>query len=226
MRASPAQIEKTLILPTWHFEHNQGEQGCCVGHGTSIAMAMRNEHQLREAGEANPRIRYNPWWLWDRAKEVDEWPDTNPGDDNGTSVKAACAVLANQGHVIWTYENDIASFSKPDRNAGIKSVSWAQNVDEIRTAIYFNFPCSIGVNWYEKFDDPIYRDGRWWIGTEVDWGKQTGGHCTALFGASDFLQACPMKNSWGPDYPEVYLPYKAIERLIREDGEVAVMTDL
>ena len=34
-----------------------------------------------------------------------------------------------------------------------------------------------------------------------------------------------MKNSWGLEYPQVWLPYDVMDRLIREDGEVAIVTD-
>ena len=39
------------------------------------------------------RKRYDARWLWDWAKSTDEWPETNPGDDQGTSVRAACDIL-------------------------------------------------------------------------------------------------------------------------------------
>lgn len=36
----------------------------------------------------------------------------------------------------------------------------------------------------------------------------------------------PLLNSWGEGYPHVvYLPYETLDRLIREDGEVALVTD-
>jgi hypothetical protein len=69
----------------WKF-YNQGAEGACVGFGCSRMMSLLN------------RKRYDARWLWDQAKIVDEWPDTNPGDDNGTSVRAGCDVLRNRGH--------------------------------------------------------------------------------------------------------------------------------
>lgn len=38
--------------------------------------------------------------------------------------------------------------------------------------------------------------------------------------------AIPLKNSWGADYPAtVWLPLEVLDRLLREDGEAAVVTD-
>jgi hypothetical protein len=34
-----------------------------------------------------------------------------------------------------------------------------------------------------------------------------------------------VKNSWGRAYPLVWLPYAAMERLLKEDGEATLVTD-
>lgn len=41
--------------------------------------------------------RYNPIRIWNKAKEIDEWDDTNPGDQNGTSVRAGYEVIRLEG---------------------------------------------------------------------------------------------------------------------------------
>ena len=46
-----------------------------------------------------------------------------------------------------------------------------------------------------------------------------------LYGASDERQAFKLKNSWGPEYPLVWMPYDTLQRLIDEHGEVAIVTD-
>jgi hypothetical protein len=73
----------------WQF-YDQGAEGACVGFGASRMMNFFN-------GKL-----YLARWLWDMAKKIDEWSDTNPGDDNGTSVRAALDVLRTQGHVPYT----------------------------------------------------------------------------------------------------------------------------
>jgi hypothetical protein len=43
---------------------------------------------------------------------------------------------------------------------------------------------------------------------------------------ADELGAVPILNSWGETYPHrVWLPDDVLERLIQEDGEIAVPTD-
>lgn len=199
-------INHTLRLPVWHWDHDQGNEGSCVGHGTSMMKS------ILDGGR-----RYNPWWLWNRAKEIDEWSDTNPGDDNGTSVRAACDVLRTKGHTRWQKEEPLEKY-------GITTNKWATTVDEMRTSLAHNIPISIGVNWYSNFDRP-QQEGRWhWIG-RGSLGAIRGGHCLCVYGASDRRQAFRLKNSWGKGYPLVWLPYETMGRLLDEQGEATLVTD-
>lgn len=226
MRAAKrlANVEKTLILPAWHKTHDQGSEGACVGFGVSMMLAMLNEHQGRCQGDLSPYIHYNPWHLWDEAKRIDEWPETQPGDDNGTSVRAACDVLRTRGHVVWLDEKTRDSKSKESPDYGISAVRWATTVDEMRAAINNDKACAIGVSWYSAFDKPQYYKSEFWIG-RASFGTLRGGHCVCVYGASDVRQAFRIKNSWGSEYPEVWLPYKAMARLLKEDGESSLITD-
>lgn len=213
-------VEKKLLLPYWHKEHDQKSQGSCVGHGSSMMMSILNELQARAAVIKPYTHRYDPRWLWDQAKIIDEWSDTNPGDNEGTSVRAACDVLRTQGHVlVYRGKNQLVNASE-----GISTNRWATTVDEIRTAIAAGLPLSIGINWYSNFDRPILKGSEYWIG-EGNLGSIRGGHCLCLYGASDKRQAFILKNSWGQSYPLVWIPYTTVERLISEYGEFALVTD-
>ncbi|HXH79504.1 hypothetical protein [Nocardioides sp.] len=99
----------------WWVYHNQQREGACVGWAASRAMTLLN------------RKRLDARWLWNRAKEIDEWSDTNPGDDNGTSVRAAMDVLRRVGHVpIYR------GVARPvDPAEGIVENRWAQSADEV-----------------------------------------------------------------------------------------------
>jgi hypothetical protein len=130
---------------------------------------------------------YAARWLWDRSKERDQWPETNPGDDSGTSVRTAGDVLREAGHVGWEPE-----FSDDDHTergtysagleAGIQHFRWALSVDEVHEVL---------------------------------------GNARA-----DELGAVPLLNSWGREYPHrTWMPDDVLDRLMREEGEIAVPTD-
>lgn len=160
----------------WQQFYDQGKEGACVGFGWSRCMTLLNGGQ-----------RYTARWLWDRAKATDEWPETNPGDDGGTSVRAAAEILKSAGHVDWqdSYKEDDyrkRGNYRPDLTDGIKTFRWATSVAEVHAAL----------------GNP----------------------------RADELGAVPILNSWGESYPHrVWLPDDVLERLIQEDGEIAIPTD-
>jgi hypothetical protein len=104
-------------INSWWSFYDQGSEGACVGFGSSRMMSLLN------------RKRYDARWLWNRAKEVDEWPDTNPGDDNGTSVRAAMDILRREGHKLWGGKGDV----KPAE--GIAANRWATRVEQVMDAL-------------------------------------------------------------------------------------------
>jgi hypothetical protein len=166
------------------------------------------------------RRYYDARWLWNEAKEIDEFPDTNPGDNNGTSVRAAMDVLRTLGHVRIYHGNDMPA--APEE--GILENRWATNVDEIRTCISSGIPVVLGTNWYRNFDRPVRKGLGWWIG-EGNLGTIRGGHAVCIYRASDRLQAVGIVNNWGNSYPLVLMPYPVLERLLQEDGEATLVTD-
>lgn len=206
-------VEHTLSLPSWARDfYDQGAEGACVGFGSSQMMSILN------------RRRYDARWLWNQAKLVDEWPDTNPGDDEGTSVRAAMDVLRAAGHVrvLRGHDEPVAL------GEGIQENRWATEVDEVRTAISKGVPVTIGVNWYEAFDAPgPYKSASdFFVGVNGELGRIRGGHCVCVFAASDRRQAVGFANNWGRFYPrKTWMPYHVLERLLTEDGEAAVVTD-
>ncbi len=158
----------------WDF-YDQGAEGACVGFGWSRCMSILN-------GEL-----YVARWLWDRAKESDEWPETNPGDESGTSVHAAGDILAKLGHVDWDDKYAADDYTKragykADVKDGIKRFRWARSVEDVHRVL----------------ENP----------------------------KADELGAVPFLNSWGRGYPHrTWLPDDVLERLISEEGEVAIPTD-
>lgn len=217
-RGTVERVERTLGLPSYHWQHDQGTEGACVGFGLSMMMAILNERQAR-ATQQKPYVHnYNARWLYHEALKVDEWPGE---DDLGTSVRAGCDVLRALGHV-----RRVRRVDRPASIAdGITANRWATTVDEIRTAIAEGIPVAIGVNWYQRFDPPYLLAGDRIRDDGGNLGYIQGGHCVCLYGASDRRQAFKLKNSWGKDYPLVWLPYSVMDRLLMEDGEATIVTD-
>jgi len=159
----------------WDF-YDQGQEGACVGFGWSRCMTLLNNGSI-----------YAPRWLWDRSKETDEWPETVPGDNNGTSVRSAGDILRESGHVSWddSYGDDNhterASYTA-DHDEGIARFRWARSVDEVHQV----------------------------LGND----------------RADELGAVPILNSWGRGYPHrTWMPDEVMDRLMAEDGEIAIPTD-
>jgi hypothetical protein len=228
-------VNESIRLPYWHWTHDQGAEGSCVGHGVGMASAIINTRQNRLAGVTQYTRRYDTIDIWNVAKSWDEWPDTNPGDDNGTSVHAGIDVPRKIGLIrvsaMKLDENGVPHpvGSKPrDPNEGVSAVRWTATVDDVRTAISMHVPVTIGINWYTDFDRPQQKAGyvNPFIGLNPNnLGSIRGGHCVVIYGASDSRQAVAIKNSWGRGYPLVWMTYGALERVLNEDGEAAIVTD-
>jgi hypothetical protein len=201
-------VEKTLSLPRYASSYDQGSEGACVGFAASWMMSILN------------RRLYDARWLWDRSKEIDAWSQTNPGDETGTSVRAAMDILRTLGHV-----RVVRGAERPcDRTEGIQRNRWARSVDEIRTSIDSGTPVVFGTNWYTNFDSPVKKGGAWWVG-EGDLGSIRGAHAVCIYRASDRRQAFGFVNNWGEDYPSAWMSYALVERLLAEAAEVALVAD-
>lgn len=215
----PPGTEKSLGLPWWWKQHDQGVEGSCVGFGSSAMMSITNRYQRLQATGKSVTYRYAARWLYGEAQLVDEWSDTPPGE--GTSVRASCQILNERGH-----RRVQAGVEGVETAAhGIAAYRWATGVDEIRAAIYAGLAVSIGVNWYQAFDNVGVKDGERWVGIWGSLGAIRGGHCVCLYRMSDRRQAFMLMNSWGDAYPPVWLPYTVMERLLSEWGEAAVIVD-
>ena len=213
----PDGVEKGLGLPTYWNLWDQGQEGACVGFGSSAMMGVTNTRQARLAGSSQT-YRYAPFWLYRESQLVDEWGDTPPAE--GTSVRASCDILRTRGHRRVRY-----GVTQPEEAVhGIAANRWATTVDEMRAAIYGDCAVSIGVNWYSNFDAPVTVYSELWIG-KSSLGRVRGGHCVCIYRMSDRRQAFRLMNSWGKQYPPVWIPYDVMQRLLDEQGEAAVITD-
>lgn len=220
----PDVIERILDVPrTMREVYDQGREGACVGFSQSWMMSILN------------RIRYSAIWLYREAQLIDEWTDTPPAE--GTSLRAGFDILRTRGH-----RQLRGQVVKPEDLAhGISANRWATTVDEVRAAIAAGIPVNFGINWYRQFSNPqqaprLDDQGKpikefgiarydWYIGVG-QWGPVDGGHAITCVGASDIRQAFALCNTWGFSYPFiVWLPYRAFDRLMSEQGEAGIVTD-
>ena len=214
----PDKAEKGLGLPWWWKQHDQGNEGACVGFGCSAMMSIANHRQRLLSTGKSVTYRYDARWLYHEAQLVDEWWNTPP--EEGTSVRAGCDILVNRGHRRTQY-----GVTGPEILAsGISTYRWALTSEEIRMAIWNDLPVAIGINWYSGFDGPYLWGGERWIRiapTDV----VRGGHCVCLYRMSDRREAFMLMNSWGSYYPPTWISYNDMDRLLNEYGEAAVVTD-
>jgi hypothetical protein len=214
----PSGVEKSLGLPWWWKQHDQGQEGACVGFGVSAMSSITNHRQRLLATGKSVTYRYASRWLYLEAQLIDEWGETPP--EEGTSVRAGCEILRARGH--RRVQNGVAGAVNTAH--GISAYRWAQTHDEIRAAIYGNLAVAIGVNWYGSFDAPFERDGERWISIAPG-SYVRGGHCVCIYRMSDRRQAFGLMNSWNESFPPVWISYSDTDRLIDEWGEAVVVTD-
>jgi len=214
----PAGTEKSLGLPWWWKQYDQGEEGACAGFGHSSMMSITNHYQRRRETGQDVTFRYAARWLYLEAQFIDGWDDTPP--EEGTTSRAACEILRARGH--RRVQRGVTGPESLDN--GISAYRWATTIDEIRAAIYSGRAVTIGINWYDSFDGAWIIDGERWL-PQGNLGSIRGGHCVCLYRMSDRRQAFMLMNSWGAHYPPTWMPYATLKRLLSEDGEAVVITD-
>lgn len=208
--AAPTLVERRLpYRRSWKRLYDQGREGACVGFASSEMMSVLN----------GPF--YDAFWLYHEAQKRDHIA----GAHEGTTVHAAMEVLCQEGHRRLT--RGVPGPVKLED--GILSDQWATSIDEIRAAISRGVPVTMGTNWYSNFDTPhlkrIGTRGREYHIGEGSLGNVRGGHSWCIVAASDRRQAFLTPNSWGLSYPSVWIPYTTVQRLLRENGEAAVVVD-
>jgi hypothetical protein len=203
-------VEVELDVPDYHDWYDQARfnaQGC-VAFSLSNVMSIYN------------RKLYNPMELYWAAQDTDGDPNTTREANNGTYLRAGFHVLKTMGH--WEVRDGLTL--PVSLQEGIAAYYWASSIDEARTALAgFRRPIDIGVNWYDAFCTPP-PDGV--LGRQKRWGKIVGGHAICVSGFSDDREAFHLVNTLGPEYPlRTWLPYRIMERLLHEDGEIGIAID-
>jgi hypothetical protein len=207
-------INLRLDLPRQYIpKYDQGAEGACTGFAWSWAMSILN------------RRFYAARKLYLEAQFYDEWHDTPP--EEGSSIHAVAHVLTTQGH--WRFARGV-TFALALME-GIKGITTALTVDDVRLAIAQKKPVVLGIPWYSAFDAPEWTDpgkggSRWWIGRALqNLGRVRGWHAVCLFGVRDDIDAGVIVNNWGVNYPIVQMPYDTLDLVLRQSGGGLVPID-
>lgn len=142
----------------------------------------------------------NPYLLYKELQRNDEWPGENY---DGTSVRALMKVLRRDGY--------------------IGSYHWAWDLDTVIDYLRVEGPVGVGTWWYYDmfFPDPT--------GLIHIRGGRVGGHAYLLNGVNVKRKIVRFKNSWGRGWGRLghgYMTFDSLARLIQEDGEAAIATEL
>lgn len=181
--------------------YDQGESSMCVSYGGMRYLT------------SNPVVNV-PFGFLDLYMDClrnDEWD----GEDleGGTSVRALFKVLRRRGY--------------------IKEFKWAFSAEPVIDHLLTTGPVVIGTLWSPKMAQ-VTDDGY----ITVDRRLQTAdGHCVCLHGANRrrrnrdrSIGAVRGMNSWGkswgPDGGRFWLSFNDLDKLIRQDGEACVATEV
>jgi hypothetical protein len=197
---APVEVDRRLpdTLRAWY---DQGSQSSCVGQSLSQLSSLNNSFE-----------RFDPNWLWNKAKVADPWPDTNPGDNNGTSVITAVDILRTKGH---KRPGDL----RARRKWGVERWRWVMSTEEIRTSIAAGRPVVIATAFYAGmmgWGRPTNPDGTKTAGASLAEERQyMYDHAYVIEAWSDSRQAMRTPNSYGTDQPRVWLPRTLIDEIIQ-----------
>ena len=142
----------------------------------------------------------NPSTIYTEAQKVDEWTGENY---DGTSVRGGAKYLRTAGK--------------------ISSYLWAFDLTTMVNTVLTTGPVVVGTNWYYNMFYPD-RNGLIRIG-----GRLAGGHAYEVNGVDKVKQQFRIKNSWGKSWGvqgHAYISFNDMSRLIRENGEVCLATEV
>lgn len=181
----------------WPDNRWWGDQG---SHPHCVAYAWLHFLSDGPVYQRPPYPNVKPPKLYDLAQTLDEFP----GDDyDGTSVRGGAKALRRLGYV--------------------GDFLWAFDLAAVVNTILEVGPVVIGVNWYEGMERPNRA------GVIRATGKVLGGHAVVLNGVNTSTAALRVKNSWGRSWGNegrASLPFEDFERLLREDGEACLATEI
>lgn len=217
-------IEKRLYVPITETSGgvttnlvtyiDQGSNGTCGGFSAVWGGVVRNS----TPAEAR---KYSGVGMY---KLIRKAMGANPDDLNGgVTMPGMGKALVNYG-----MPRTIGKVVQPaDVAEGIVKFVWGTSALDARLAISKDKPVQLGIYWYQAFQSPKLINGEYWIGWQStsSWGSVLGGHAIIIIERSDSKGAFRLKNTWGADYPEVWISDSAINYLLRKQGEMMICDD-
>lgn len=145
-------------------------------------------------------------------------------NDNWPKVQAEDRKMGNN----WSDGASVLAALKAVKNMGkFRYYAWCFGINDVIQAVMRKGPVLLGINWYESMYE-TNPDGF----VTVD-GSIVGGHCIMLNGYMPkhlkFGEVAIWTNSWGPSYGingRGYIRINDLNRLLHEDGEAAIPTDV
>lgn len=183
---------------------DQGDTGTCVAHAW---VHLAENSPITRPGQLNPYQLYRELIL------LDEWYDNDheasAADDSqllgGSSVRAGAKAMQARGLIgeyLWAWDLETA-------------VRW----------LLTKGPLVLGTNWYDSFYAPDDEG----VLELLPYTSVVGGHAFIADGINVDKGLVRCLNSWGPNWGRngaFYLPLELLERLIAEDGEACMATEL
>jgi len=183
------------------------------------------------AGSAGARLfsahfgkRFDHTWLWREAKVYDGLPDTNYGDNNGTTLLGVMMAAYKLG--LKYYERSKrGNWQKklfPSRTYSPKEWQWLVG-SSLRFA---NSPLAVGTFWYSDMME-VHRDPKG-IGWIYPGGINLGGHGYNIMEYNLELDAFGIANNWRREWQFndlAYIPRVEYEQLYSEFGEGVVIIE-
>ncbi len=188
--------KSTKTYQEWDDSAWTGNQG-----QTSECAAYAGIHWLEAApvlqGPKHPC--YKPHTLYLAAQQI----DGIPGRHDGTTIRAVMKCLKRLGYV--------------------SAYHWATTLTQMVQTVLQLGPMVIGTDWYEDMYEPTKT------GLLNLTGDYVGGHATLVVAVDVTRQLFKIKNQWGRDWGidgHAYLRFNDMERLLRQDGEAAIASEV
>ena len=197
---------RTLALPprkTWSIGStalNQGNTGTCVGHAWRNFLRcapIRTERGGPSAFDVyRSAVLKDPWRDNDDEARL---PDGDSGMDTGTTIRAGAEAVTGFGR--------------------LKSYVWAFALQPAVEWVLTTGPVVLGTNWYSSLSQPDAEG----VVRITATARVVGGHAYLWRGVDTRRALAVCSNSWGDGWGQsgdFKVPFRDLERLIHEDGEV------